>query len=306
MSEQEQTNAPAYGPGARLKAQREALGLGLDHVAAQLKLSSRQIESIESDHFDQLPGNTFARGFVRNYAKLLQLDPAPLLAQLESLLPRERVQVALPHLVEENNSFSVGNGGGGGGRILGLAGFVLAFCGAVGAIFWYLQQPPSPELNATQVASEPQASEPELAIASAPVASAVADAASAPVVAEASVAQATPAAAKATGVVPANASTVTAQAATPTPVPASAVQSVIGNGELRIVANEDTWVQVIDANGTRLVSNILVAGTDRSLGGVPPYHIKIGNAPNTRVWLRGQTVDLTQYTKTQVANFELK
>ncbi|GGP19522.1 RodZ domain-containing protein [Silvimonas iriomotensis] len=301
MSEQEQTNAPAYGPGARLKAQREALGLSLDHVAAQLKLSSRQIESIESDHFDQLPGNTFARGFVRNYAKLLQLDPAPLLAQLESLLPRERVQVALPHLVEENNSFSVGNGGGGGGRVLGLAGFVLAFCGAVGAIFWYLQQPPSPELNATQVASEPQASEPELAIASAPAASVVADAAASAPVVVASAVQAAPAA-----VVPASAPAVTAQAATPTPVPASAAQAVIGNGELRIVANEDTWVQVIDANGTRLVSNILVAGTDRSLGGVPPYRIKIGNAPNTRVWLRGQTVDLTQYTKTQVANFELK
>jgi cytoskeleton protein RodZ len=302
MSEQEQTNAPAYGPGARLKAQREALGLSLDHVATQLKLSARQIESIESDHFDQLPGNTFARGFVRNYAKLLQLDPAPLLAQLEGLLPRERVQVALPHLVEENNTFSVGNGGGGGGRVLGVAGFLLAFCAALGAIFWYLQQPPSPELNAAQVASEPQpASEPVVEVASAPTASDVVAAASAPAPVVA-VASATPVAAvtPAAVAVPASAPVV-AQTATPTPTPA-----VIGNGELRIVADEDTWVQVVDANGNRLVSNLLTAGTDRSLGGVPPYRIKIGNAPKTRLWLRGQTVDLSQYTKTQVATFELK
>ncbi|MBB5190357.1 cytoskeleton protein RodZ [Silvimonas terrae] len=301
MSEQEQTYAPAFGPGARLKAQREALGLSLEHVATQLKLSARQIESIESDHFDQLPGNTFARGFVRNYAKLLQLDPAPLLAQLEALLPRERVQVALPHLVEENNSFSVGNGGGGGGgRVLGIAGFVLAFCAALGAIFWYLQQPPSPELNAAQVASEPQAaSEPVVEIASAPVASDVA--ASAPVVAVASVVQPTAAPTPIPTVVPTSVPVATAQGATPTPTPA-----VIGNGELRIVADEDTWVQVVDANGNRLVSNLLTAGSDRSLGGTPPYRIKIGNAPKTRVWLRGQVVDLSQYTKTQVATFELK
>ncbi|MDR3428562.1 RodZ domain-containing protein [Silvimonas sp.] len=295
MSEQEQIHSPASGPGARLKAQREALGLSLEHVAAQLKLSSRQIASIEADHFDQLPGNTFARGFVRNYARLLHLDPAPVLADLESLLPRERVQVALPHLVEESNSFSLGGGGGvGSGKVLGWLGFVLAFVAAVAAIFWYLQQPPSPELAATQTASEPQ-----IEMASAP-ADVVATAS------EVAVASAATMAESASQVAVAVAASKPVPVAVASVVATAAVASAVENGDLRIVADADTWVQVVDAKGTKLVSNLLTAGTDRSFGGVPPYHVRIGNAPKTKIWLRGQAVDLTQYTKTDVASLELK
>lgn len=70
------------GPGSRLKSAREAAGLSLDQVAQQLKLAPRQVKALEDEDFAQLPGRTFARGFVRNYARLLNLDGDALLSML--------------------------------------------------------------------------------------------------------------------------------------------------------------------------------------------------------------------------------
>lgn len=66
-------------PGAHLRALREAAQMSVDDVAQQLKLSRRQVLAIENDEIDALPGPTFARGFIRNYARLLRVDPEPLL-----------------------------------------------------------------------------------------------------------------------------------------------------------------------------------------------------------------------------------
>ena len=74
--------AASAGPGARLRAAREAAGLSLDQVAQQLKLAPRQVKALEDESFGELPGRTFSRGFVRNYARLLHLDAQDLLAHL--------------------------------------------------------------------------------------------------------------------------------------------------------------------------------------------------------------------------------
>src|ERR1700694_4514109 len=74
--------AASAGPGARLRAAREAAGLSLDQVAQQLKLAPRQVKAREEESFGELPGRTFSRGFVRNYARLLHLDAQDLLAHL--------------------------------------------------------------------------------------------------------------------------------------------------------------------------------------------------------------------------------
>ncbi|WP_148715434.1 helix-turn-helix domain-containing protein [Chitinolyticbacter meiyuanensis] len=285
MSEHyESTPAPApvppQGVGRRLRARREELGLTVEQVGAQLKLGKKQIDAIEIDHFESLPGNTFARGFVRNYAKLLGLDAGPLLTDLEQLLPKERPQSALP-AVKEEVGFNVGGGissassGGFAGALVGLA----TFAAVVGGVWWYLQQPVSPQLD---VVPNQVAVMPELTVASAAssvVASAPAVVASAPIVAAAS----------------------PAAAVTPTLTPASA-----GGDELRFVAQGETWVQVRDATGQRVLSEVIPAGSERTVTGKRPFSIKVGNAPQTRLFLKGQPVDLVQYTNVNVATFELK
>ena len=66
--------------GSTLRSAREAAGLSIDDVALQLKLAPRQVRALEDDDFQHLPGRTFARGFARNYARFIQLDPDRVLA----------------------------------------------------------------------------------------------------------------------------------------------------------------------------------------------------------------------------------
>jgi cytoskeleton protein RodZ len=80
---------PALGPGAQLALQRLAQGLTIEQVANQLNLAPRQIQALEVDNYSALPGYVIARGFIRAYAKLLKIDPAPFVA----LMPGEVKQM---------------------------------------------------------------------------------------------------------------------------------------------------------------------------------------------------------------------
>jgi cytoskeleton protein RodZ len=77
-----QPDAAPHGPGTMLGEERRRQGMSLGDIARQLKLSVRQIEALERDDYGVFSGMVFVRGFLRNYAKLLQLDPDALIAQL--------------------------------------------------------------------------------------------------------------------------------------------------------------------------------------------------------------------------------
>jgi cytoskeleton protein RodZ len=276
----------AVSAGATLKARRIELGYTLDKVASQLKLTHRQIDAIENERFDELPGNTFVRGFVRNYARLLDLPWPPLQAYLEACLPVERQQAALPRVNEETAVPFMG-GGKANTWLLGLV-VLIGLAGGVGGVMWYLQQPAQPEL----LASAPAVVLPQLVVvdtasevaAASQVASAVG--AKMPVLASEPVA-------KIVASVPA------AKSASTVLAPATA-------GDLSITVQKDSWVQVQDAAGAKLISELLKPGVEKSVSGVPPYRFKIGNAPHTQLIYRNQAVDLTSYTRGDVATFELK
>lgn len=68
------------GPGARLRAAREASGLGIGEVAEQLQLLQYVVRALEQDEYGRLRGDTFVRGYLRNYARLLGLDPEEIVA----------------------------------------------------------------------------------------------------------------------------------------------------------------------------------------------------------------------------------
>ena len=60
--------------GARLRQERERQNMTLDQVAAATKIGTRMLKALEEDHFDQLPGGIFNKGFVRAYARHLSMD----------------------------------------------------------------------------------------------------------------------------------------------------------------------------------------------------------------------------------------
>lgn len=68
------------GPGRRLRIVREDQGVPLPRVAAELHLAPATVEALEADDYAALPGPVFVAGYIRNYARLLGMDPEPLLA----------------------------------------------------------------------------------------------------------------------------------------------------------------------------------------------------------------------------------
>src|SRR6478735_2390937 len=72
----------ALTAGGMLRHARESAGWSIDMVSQQLKLAPRQVQALEADDYAQLPGRTFVRGFMRNYARLLRLDADALLSAL--------------------------------------------------------------------------------------------------------------------------------------------------------------------------------------------------------------------------------
>ncbi len=71
-------DAPRFAnPGEALRDARLQHGLNSTQVAEALRLSPRTLEYIETGQFDRLPGDTFGRGYIRAYARLLKLDPGP-------------------------------------------------------------------------------------------------------------------------------------------------------------------------------------------------------------------------------------
>ena len=60
--------------GDKFKNAREKRSLSLDDVSNVTKIGSRMLQAIEEEHFDQLPGGVFNKGFIRAYAKHLGLD----------------------------------------------------------------------------------------------------------------------------------------------------------------------------------------------------------------------------------------
>ncbi|WP_147371107.1 helix-turn-helix domain-containing protein, partial [Meiothermus luteus] len=75
--------------GRRLKEARESKGLELAEAAEALRVRRAVLEALEECRFDELPEPALARGYLKRYAQLLGLEPAPLLALYPSSAPAE-------------------------------------------------------------------------------------------------------------------------------------------------------------------------------------------------------------------------
>ncbi len=276
------SEAEPLGVGQALAGARQAQGLALADVAQQLKFMTRQIEALEAERFEALPGPTIARGMVRSYARLLKLDPEPL---LEAMAQRFAPSDATPQLAARFSQPVPFSDSGRRSTVayLLLSAGVLGVAGA--AVYEWRQERPAPEFIAAarlpveKVAAERKRTAPATQTASlAAVPAAPAE-------------PATPPAAP-------------ALQAPPAPKAAGEVKSV---GPNRLVLNfeQEAWVEVTDGAGRLLVSSLNPAGSERVVHGRPPFSLVIGNAQHVRVSYNNRVVDLQPHVKVEVARFTL-
>jgi cytoskeleton protein RodZ len=70
-------------PGGRLRLIREQNHMSIKHVADRLYLDARVIEALEANKYEKLPPTIFVRGYLRNYAKLMDISPESIMASFE-------------------------------------------------------------------------------------------------------------------------------------------------------------------------------------------------------------------------------
>lgn len=271
--------APAEGPGAILRRGREARGLGVDDVAAALKLTPRQIRAIEAEDFASLNGKTFARGFVRNYARVLELDPAPLLAVLDQRLGEGDVRLLPPS--NARGEMPVADAPRGLGRSLAVLA-VVVLAGVVTLLAY--ERYTSPALR-------PAAAKPVSPTPPAVVGPPAAVAPPAAVTLEAVPATG------AAGAVPTAVETVPGVVVAVAPPP--------GERRLEFRFEQESWVEVKDGEGHVLLSRVNPAGSTQVVEGKPPFALVIGNAPHVSLSYGDTQVDLRPHTAVSVARLSL-
>jgi cytoskeleton protein RodZ len=283
--------------GDTLRRTREAQGMSISEVASSLKLNVRQIDALESGRFDLLPGFAFTRGFLRNYARLLKIDAAPLLAAMQS--PAEEASVELaPASNAQGNMPQVGRGRF---RRSVLPG-VIAALGLFGIVVagWYY------DIQRKKSTDDLVASLPVPAAAEAPAAPEQAPAAQA----AASVVPATVAVAEAP--VPAQTPVVdqgVAAQVSPQVIQKDMVEPVkpaSGDDHLVFEFAKDAWVEVKDRNGKIVFSQLGKAGSRQEFDGKAPLSLVVGNARFVKLERNGTPVDMGASTKVTVARFKLE
>ncbi len=78
--------------GEKLRKQREQQGIGLDAISDTTKISTRMLRALEDEHFDQLPGGVFNKGFVRAYARQVGLNEEEAIADYLAAVRENQVR----------------------------------------------------------------------------------------------------------------------------------------------------------------------------------------------------------------------
>lgn len=254
--------------GSQLRQAREAAHLSRHEVAQALKFSVRQIEALEADNYGALPGATMVRGFVRSYARLLKLEAAPLLGQLEPVMPNMPAEVRPP----ENMGIASQPGVRALSPLVTLA-IVLLLAAAMLAL-WHLFMPATAQVATTAITSGQMPEKPQ-----------------------------EPATAPAENPVPAPVPVPVANAvpeANAVPAPPSAAPV------LRFSFAARSWVEVADANKKLLHSAENPGGSSLTLTGKPPFDIVVGNASKVTLSYGEKSIDLAPHMRADVARLTLE
>lgn len=278
------TGAGESGPasfGPRLAAAREGAGISVGEMASRLRLHVNQIRALESENLAQLPESAYVRGFVRSYARALNLDPAPLIEDFnrKAAPPADSVVDGMARTRDYSPVRAAANEQASRWVVLGLA---LAALIALGVIGWFATRPAAPAPGAG-----------------------VAPAMAAPVVTTAAL----PAVAPASPVgdatsQPADAAAESAEPAEPAPAPSQPLAAA--DAIVSISFSGPAWVEVTDASGKVVVAQTARAGEVLHPVGTPPLAVVLGDVSKVAVTVRGQPLDLASATRANVARFTVK
>ncbi|WP_103309424.1 MULTISPECIES: RodZ family helix-turn-helix domain-containing protein [unclassified Pseudomonas] len=332
--------ATRVNPGETLRQARESNGWSLAEVALKLNLTVASLGNLEAGAFDKLPGHTFARGYIRAYAKLLGMDQTVLVQQFDQYTGSDAQGSNVHSLGRIEEPVRVSH------TILRIVSLLLLIAVIGGGFVWWQDQASlrnkepvamNPEhvevegadgttqihpldepedqaviegqtegetalaLPQSQDDADAQAgAEPAVPAPTTPTAPAAPNTGSAPI-ATAPAAPSTPAPTAAAPATHAAPTAPVAPAAPAAPTPAP----VAGEGQVQIQFVADCWTQITDGNGKVLFSGLKRKGDSTAVNGKPPFAVRLGYARGAQVSYNGQPVDIAPFTSGETARLKL-
>lgn len=311
-------------PGDTLRTARESKNWSLPSVAKQLNLSERSLAQIEAGDFSQLPGHTFARGYVRAYAKLLGLDQNRLVQQFDQHTGTDASGSSVNSLGHIDQPVRLSR------SMVRFFTFILTLVIGVGAFLWWqdrssrnesgpsvtalerieveaadgtteihlLDRAEEPVAPASDTTDSMPSSVDEEALSGVDESLPLDDQAAAETPTE-------PTAELEEAPVSSEAAPLPSEAETPSA--AVAESEVVGPGEGRLTLNfsADCWTRVTAADGEVLYSGLAKAGSSRSLVGKTPLDLHLGFASGVQVNFNGEAVSLSGKTRGETARLKL-
>lgn len=332
--------AHRVNPGETLRKVRESKNLALNDVAVQLNLTAQALRNLEAGAFEQLPGHTFARGYVRAYAKLMGMDGDRLVLEFDQFTGTDASGSSVASLARIEEPARVSQ------SLLKVFSVVaLVALGGAGFFWWQdqsqhltdsgagagmehvevetadgtteihpLDEPEDQAVAEAQVEAPlepaPVTADPaptEVAPSTAITQSAPSDPqvpAAPSAVVPAAVAEAAPAAQAAAPVVNPPAQS-PAPVVAETPAPAAPVAPAAGEALVNLQFTADCWTQLTDADGKVLLSALKRRGDSVELVGKAPLELRLGYARGAVVLVNGQSVDVASSTHGETARLKL-
>ncbi|HEU4709833.1 MAG TPA: helix-turn-helix domain-containing protein [Methylophilaceae bacterium] len=283
--------------GPRLEQTREAAGLTREDVSNRLRLSPRQIKALESDDFTVLPEAMITRGFIRNYARLLELDPEPLLEAYRAHVPSEPPRsISIP-----SENILISENGGRPWTVYLLAFLLIAL---LLGVWLYMGEMPG---KAAQKSAP-------VAVTPAPVQDPVSEPMPVPALPAAERAEeVSPTPAESPAAAPGNDSAAAAEAAASAAASTNSAvsneQPAAGTGStarLKFTFSDASWVSVVDGNNQEILNKTKPAGSEEVVEGKPPFKVVIGNVTGSKLVYNDKPVDLEPHTRLNVARITLE
>jgi cytoskeleton protein RodZ len=309
-------------PGRRLREQRENSHLSQEEAAHHLRLDVQLIKALENDDYSRLPSPAYICGYLRSYARLLKLPEdeivrayshgeqidAALIPESVSISPKKPVNTAIIKTVVIIIITALVAGG------LYLAADKFDFFGpsrtqkssqlSVPVVPKALEQPSKETVATTETNTQTQEQARESnqqqlppAVNTVPGKTVVEEL---PTPKTTILDTSTPTETPQAGVT-AGPATQATTAGTPAQKRAPAVKTA----QLHLHFNGDSWAEVTDNTGKRLLYHLVTKDTDLNLKGEPPFTILLGNAPEVQVFYDGKEFDHTRYHRDEIAYFHV-
>lgn len=284
--------------GQILKQAREKKGISINELADMIRVPLNVIEAIELDRIPKNLPETFIRGYIRAYAKKVDVEESQVLTSIDSNAVAEPI-------VEEMQSFSRRTKRQALEKRLAYASYAVIGVIIIASIIWWVQDTENTDI-APVVTTETEESvqnnettnvipQAEQRIEAKPVESVVQPSVEQPVE---------------TQLADTNAN-VNQQPLQLTPAEKAMIAD---NGEVdeegfmkvEMSFSEDCWVDVSDVHDERIAIGNKPAGYVMTLNAQGPLRVVLGHTNGVKIWVNGKEFDTSDLPKNRVARFELE